>query len=125
MKKGAGMRGQESRFPFELVARRLKALADCSRLSVLQSLCDGEKSVTELVERTGLGQTNVSKHLRILKADGFVLARRNRRNIIYRVSGTLHEEICTLICRSMKEKATADNRQLERYLDRRRARKAG
>ncbi|MGD1048933.1 MAG: metalloregulator ArsR/SmtB family transcription factor [Candidatus Krumholzibacteriaceae bacterium] len=119
------MRGQESRFPFELVARRLKALADCSRLSVLQSLCDGEKSVTELVERTGLGQTNVSKHLRILKADGFVLARRNRRNIIYRVSGTLHEEICTLICRSMKEKATADNRQLERYLDRRRARKAG
>ena len=119
------MRGQYRAFPFELVARRLKALADCSRLSVLQSLCEGEKSVTELVERTGLGQTNVSKHLRILKAEGLVLARRNGRNILYRVSGTIHEEICTLICRSIREKATADNRQLGRYLDRKRARKAG
>lgn len=119
------MRGRCGAFPFELVARRLKALADCSRLCVLQSLCDGEKSVTELVERTGLGQTNVSKHLRILKAEGLVVARRNGRNILYRVSGTIHEEICTLICRSMKDKATADNRQLGRYLDRKRARRAG
>lgn len=119
------MRGQYGSFPFELVARRLKALADCSRLSVLQSLCDGEKSVTELVERTGLAQTNVSKHLRILKAEGLVLARRNRRNILYRVAGTIHEEICTLICRSIKEKATSDNRELARYLDRKRARRAG
>ena len=119
------MRGQDGSFPFELVARRLKALADCSRLSVLQSLCEGEKSVTELVERTGLAQTNVSKHLRILKAEGFVLARRDRRNVLYRVSGTVHEEICTLICRSIREKAAADNRELGRYLDRKRARRVG
>ena len=119
------MRQRRGAFPFELVARRLKALADCSRLCVLQSLCDGEKSVTELVEGTGLGQTNVSKHLRILKAEGLVLARRDGRNMRYRVSGTIHEEICTLICRSIREKATADNRQLGRYLDRKRARKVG
>jgi len=111
--------------PLELVARRLKALADASRLRVLQSLCNGEKSVTALVEETGLGQANVSKHLRILKDEGFVLSRRNLRNVIYRLSDTLSEEICTIMCRSMKEKAAGESRTLERYLDRKRAGRAG
>jgi len=111
--------------PLELVARRLKALADASRLRVLQSLCDGEKSVTALVEETGLAQANVSKHLRILKDEGFVLSRRNLRNVIYRLSGTLSEEICTIMCRSMKKKAAGESRTLERYLDRKRVGRAG
>jgi DNA-binding transcriptional ArsR family regulator len=121
MKKGARVRGQEDAFPFELVARRLKALADCSRLSVLQNLCGGEKSVTELVAGTGLGQTNVSKHLRILKTEGFVCARRDGRNVRYRVSGSLHEEICRLVCLSTKKTAANDRRLVERYLDRKRS----
>jgi DNA-binding transcriptional ArsR family regulator len=111
--------------PLELVARRLKALADASRLRVLQSLCDGEKSVTALVEETELGQANVSKHLRILKDEGFVLSRRNLRNVIYRLSDTLSEEICTIMCRSMKKKAVGESRTLERYLDRKRVGRAG
>lgn len=111
--------------PIELIARRLKALADASRLSVIHCLCGGEQSVTELVESTGLSQANVSKHLRILKAEGFVLARRDRRNIRYRVSGTLPEEICTIICESMKAEAAGEGRLLARYLDRKRVRKAG
>ena len=103
--------------PLELVASRLKALADVSRLHVLQSLCSGERNVTELVEDTGLAQANVSKHLRILKEGGFVLARRDRRNVLYRLSGTLSQEICTILCRSMREKAAGESRTLGRYLE--------
>lgn len=112
-------------FTIELIVRRLKALADASRLSVIHCLCDGERSVTELVERTGLGQANVSKHLRILKEEGFVLARRSRRNILYRVSDSLPEEICMIVCKSMKERAAGDRQLLERYMDRKRTRKIG
>lgn len=111
--------------PFELMARRLKALADASRLAVLQRLCAGEKCVTELVEETGLGQANVSKHLRILLGEGFVLARRDRRNVFYRLSNGMSEEICTIICRSIREKAADEGRALARYLHRKPARKAG
>ena len=111
--------------PFELVARRLKALADASRLSVLQRLRAGEKCVTELVEETGLGQANVSKHLRILLGEGFVLARRNRRNVFYRLSNGMSEEICAIICRSIREKTADDKRMLARYLSRKSARRAG
>jgi DNA-binding transcriptional ArsR family regulator len=111
--------------PFELVARRLKALADASRLSVLHRLCAGERCVTELVEETGLAQANVSKHLRILLGEGFVLARRDRRNVFYRLSSATSEEICAIICRSIREKATDDKRVLARFLNRKPARKAG
>ncbi|MCX5754074.1 MAG: metalloregulator ArsR/SmtB family transcription factor [Candidatus Krumholzibacteria bacterium] len=111
--------------PLELVARRLKALADASRLAVLGRLCDGEKCVTELVEETGLGQANVSKHLHILLGEGFVLARRYRRNVFYRLPNGMSEEICAIICRSIREKAADEKRALARYLKRTPARKAG
>ncbi len=111
--------------PFDLVARRLKALADASRLAVLRRLCAGEKCVTELVEETGFGQANVSKHLRILLGEGFVLARRDRRKVFYRLPNGMSEEICAIICRSIREKAASEKRMLARYLKRKPARKAG
>jgi DNA-binding transcriptional ArsR family regulator len=110
---------------FELVARRLKALADPSRLAVLRLLCGGERCVTEIVDETGLGQANVSKHLRILLGEGFVLARRERRNVFYRLSNGVSEEICAIICRSIREQASGETRALARNEGRRRPRKAG
>jgi len=125
MTRGGPMTFDSDSMPFELVARRLKALADASRLSVLRRLCAGEKCVTELVDETGLGQANVSKHLRILLGEGFVLARRDHRNVFYRLSNGMSEEICAIICRSIREKAADEKRVLARYLNRKRARKAG
>jgi DNA-binding transcriptional ArsR family regulator len=112
-------------FPLELVARRLKAMADRSRLSMLQSLCEHEKTVSELVEETGLGQANVSKHLRVLREEGLVLSRRRRRNMVYQLSDGLAEEICVIICRSIQERAAGETRMVRKYLEQRRARKAG
>jgi DNA-binding transcriptional ArsR family regulator len=125
MIKGGPMTFDHESMPFELVAKRLKALADASRLSVLGRLCAGEKCVTELVEETGLAQANVSKHLHILLGEGFVLSRRERRNVFYRLSNGMSEEICAIICRSIREKAALDTRALDRYPKRKPARKAG
>ena len=110
---------------FELVARRLKALADPSRLAVLRLLCGGERCVTEIVDETGLGQANISKHLRILLGEGFVRARRERRNVFYRLSNGVSEEICAIICKSIREQASGERRALARYEGRKRPRKAG
>ncbi len=86
----------------ELVAKRLKAMADASRLAVLSCLCDGERSVTELVDGTGLAQANVSKHLRVLRDEGLVASRRDRRNVRYRLRSRLPEKICDMICATME-----------------------
>jgi predicted ArsR family transcriptional regulator len=42
-------------------------LAEPNRRRILDELCQGERSVGELVERLSLSQPAVSKHLRVLR----------------------------------------------------------
>ena len=100
---------------FRLIAKRLKAIADPSRLAILHVLFDGEKNVTELVGMTGLTQANVSKHLRILREEGLVSCRRDHRRIFYYLANELHKDICSLVCRSLEECATMNKEILESY----------
>jgi DNA-binding transcriptional ArsR family regulator len=51
------------------------ALAEPSRRHILDLLRDGERSVNELVERVGLSQPGVSKHLKVLREAGLVEVR--------------------------------------------------
>ena len=60
----------------ELVAERFKALGEPARLTILNSLRRGEATVSELVEDTGMGQANVSKHLQLLHTLRFVARRK-------------------------------------------------
>ena len=64
------------------VERLFKVLGDESRLRILQALGDGERSVSEILERTGLPQTLTSFHLRILR-EAWVLATERRGPFIY------------------------------------------
>lgn len=66
----------------------LKSLASEHRLKLLCSLSTGEKSVTELMQETGIGQTSVSQHLAKLKAENIVTFRREHRTLYYRISST-------------------------------------
>lgn len=59
-----------------LIADRFRALAEPARLQILSALREGEKTVTQLVEETGLGQANVSKHLQVLHSLGFIARRK-------------------------------------------------
>jgi DNA-binding transcriptional ArsR family regulator len=52
-----------------------QALADPTRLSIVEALLDGERPVGDLVARTNLHQSGVSRHLRILSQAGFVRVR--------------------------------------------------
>ncbi|HEX5832021.1 MAG TPA: metalloregulator ArsR/SmtB family transcription factor [Gemmatimonadaceae bacterium] len=61
----------------ESIAARFRALAEPARLHIVHALRMGELSVSELVHATGLGQANVSKHLQLLHAAGFVRRRRD------------------------------------------------
>jgi DNA-binding transcriptional ArsR family regulator len=80
----------------------LKALAHESRLIILCSLVDGERSVSELERLLGLKQSAVSQQLARLRADGLVEARRNGKNIYYSLGrsevreliGALHSTFC-------------------------------
>lgn len=68
------------------VATYHKALADPTRLRLLQRLADGPASVTELIEHVDLSQPLVSWHLRRLRAAGVVDTKRAGREVICTLS---------------------------------------
>ncbi len=63
------------------------AVAEASRRDLLDALGTGEATVGELVERLGLSQPQVSKHLAVLRAVDLVLVRVDGRRRWYRVNG--------------------------------------
>jgi DNA-binding transcriptional ArsR family regulator len=80
------------------IAERFKVLAEPARLQLLNALRKGETTVSELVERTGLGQANVSKHLQLLHAHGFVTRRKDGLYVHYRVSNDEVFVLCDIMC---------------------------
>jgi len=63
----------------------LRALASRHRLMILCSLFERELSVGELVTRLGLTQSNLSRHLAMLREEGLVATRREGTIIYYRI----------------------------------------
>lgn len=81
-----------------LVAGRFRALAEPTRLVILHALGNGERTVTELVESTGLGQGNLSKHLQQLHSCGFVNRRRDGLFMYYSLADDDVLSLCELMC---------------------------
>ena len=63
------------------------AVAEASRRDLLDALGTGEATVGELVDRLGLSQPQVSKHLAVLRAVDLVLVRVDGRRRWYRING--------------------------------------
>ena len=63
------------------------AVAEPRRRQILDLLAGGERSVGEIVSALGLGQPQVSKHLRVLHEVGLVAARQDGRRRLYRLDG--------------------------------------
>ncbi|HYJ78011.1 MAG TPA: metalloregulator ArsR/SmtB family transcription factor [Longimicrobiaceae bacterium] len=69
-----------------LKAKLFRGFSDPSRLSILEALRDGARSVGEVVEITGLSQSNVSNHLACLLDCGLVEREPQGRRVIYRLA---------------------------------------
>src|SRR5664279_5405654 len=70
---------------FKQQARVLKALANESRLMIIDRLNRGECSVGELTVMIGSDGSTVSKHLALLRANGIVEDRRQGTTVFYRL----------------------------------------
>ncbi len=74
---------------FKACSERLKALADPTRLHLVQRLFQGESSVSALCELVNADISAVSHHLKILRFAKIVTTERRGREIFY----TLNPEI--------------------------------
>jgi len=95
-----------------LVAERFKVLAEPMRLRILNALRYGELTVTELVERTGATQANVSRHLALLHSFGMVARRKEGLHVYYRISDPVVFDLCELVCARLETELEDTRRTL-------------
>lgn len=81
-----------------LVAGRFRALSDPTRLRILSTLMAGELGVQGLVEATGLEQSNVSRHLSVLRREGIVGRRSESNRAFYRILDPTVIQLCEIVC---------------------------
>jgi ArsR family transcriptional regulator len=74
-----------------------RALADPKRLCVLESLANGEVSVSDLSSVVGCQVPNMSQHLAVLRAAGLVTTRRDGSTVYYRLADPRVLEVFRLI----------------------------
>lgn len=67
------------------VAELFRAFSDTSRVRIMSALLDGEKNVNTLAELVGITESAVSHHMRGLRQTHIVTARRDGKEVYYRM----------------------------------------
>lgn len=70
---------------FEQFAELARVLGQANRLELLEHAAQGERPVERLAELAGLSVANASRHLQVLRRAGFVRARRDGKQVLYRL----------------------------------------
>jgi DNA-binding transcriptional ArsR family regulator len=94
----------------EQVAGQFQVLSDPMRLKILHQLQQGEHTVSELVETTGGSQSNVSKHLSILRSAGLVSRRAEGNSAFFSIQAPFIFDVCDLVCNGIKSKIDKQSR---------------
>jgi len=83
---------------FEKVSQFFAVLAEPSRLRILYALCQGEKSVSQVIEVSGSSQANVSRHLGSLHQAGILRRRKVGTTVYYSICDEVTLEMCQQVC---------------------------
>ncbi len=90
-----------------LVAKLFARFADPSRLAILTCLRDGgRRSVGEIVDETGLSQSNTSNHLHCLHCCGLVSRTSEGRRVFYEIADARVEAMLDLASELLREVAS-------------------
>jgi DNA-binding transcriptional ArsR family regulator len=88
----------------ELIAERLRVIAEPMRIRLLDRLRDGEATVQTLAEATGSTQQNVSKHLGVLLRAGVTGRRKDGIYVHYRIVDDGVLDLCEHVCGSVRRR---------------------
>jgi DNA-binding transcriptional ArsR family regulator len=67
------------------VAELFRAFSDTSRVQIMSALVNGEKNVNTLADLVGISESAVSHHMRGLRQMRLVVARKDGKEVYYRV----------------------------------------
>lgn len=96
-----------------LVANFFKVLSEPTRLQIVCSLRSGPLNVTEIIEETGLGQANVSKHLKMLAQAGVVSRQPCGVSAYYEISNQSFFQLCEIVCETLSIQLDQQTQQVK------------
>lgn len=83
---------------FEEVSNFFFLLSEPTRLKILHALCNGERTVGEIVTQIDATQANVSRQLNMLYRAGILARRKDGTLVYYRIDDQSTVELCRSVC---------------------------
>ncbi|AWN65824.1 transcriptional regulator [Lactococcus lactis subsp. lactis] len=96
--------------------KRLKlihGLSNETRLQVLEILKEGENTVSELMEKIGCNQSNLSQHLSCLKECGFIVSHQSGKYVYYSLANTDLFRLLNIIDETIYDMHWSKNEEIE------------
>ena len=90
---------------YETVSGYFALLAEPTRLKILNALCDGERSVNDVVTHVNSTQTNVSRHLNMMYGRGVLTRRREGAMTFYAIADETVVALCRAACVNVAARA--------------------
>ncbi|MGA7436056.1 MAG: metalloregulator ArsR/SmtB family transcription factor, partial [Solirubrobacterales bacterium] len=87
----------------EMISQRFRVIGEPMRIRLLDTLRDGDKTVTELVEALDASQQNVSRHLGVLHQAGIVGRRKDGNFVRYSITDESIFAICEMVCGGLRD----------------------
>ena len=109
----------------QLLALRLKALSDTTRLRIILLLGDAERCVCDLVAVLNMPQPKISRHLAYLKRTGWVKNRRAGKWLHYSLAENVDANRALRDALDRTEQAAADRAAMRDYLKEKKIRCGG
>lgn len=76
-----------------------QALANPTRIAIIEQLRDGELSAGSLIERLDIEQANASQHLAVLRAKNILVGRKTGNQVFYSVRDPLIIDVLDIMRR--------------------------
>lgn len=85
-----------------MISKTYSALADSTRLTILELLKEQELSAGQLGKNFEISAPSLSHHLSVLKQAGLVSSRRKGQEIIYSINLSVFEEVAESLIKLFK-----------------------
>ena len=95
-----------------------KTISNPRRQAILDTIRNGEMTVSELIGKTGISQANLSQHLSILRSKGVVNTRRDGNNVYYSLSNLKIIKAYDLISEVLEDSTTSRDKAIKEGIGR-------
>ncbi len=97
----------------ELKAEILKALAQPTRLKILELIRNGEKCICEIVPALNGEQSNISRHISLMQKNNLVITRKEGVRVMVKVKDTKIFDILDKVSAILKSQVSEQSKLIK------------